>query len=861
MKRMILLFILSLFFICSKGWAQRTLSAPRGVNNQKSKSFEWFEWTVKIPQKTAIKKEQIQKRIQARIYLSDLQGVFVGSTQNKAFKVCVHGPTWRKRTGSQKISLSRLHQRLITAGIFGYHNVEDGWDARHIFSKMKTTFTLPSGLKSEKKTYTRPHNKIPGIDAFFWGPEKVMRAWVKDWNRRIAKGLFLTRKLKRKYRLILEKYKAKSLGSSVMWRTYLIWETSALQANGIKGTSVEQDAMTGDLELGVYYTSAGQTKFERVTGNHIGHRIALRLNDEVLMTPVIQARIFAAKSRMTGEGYTLKKLFKLSQRILAALPTPIQLTKPTYLTKSEKGSTHCAHIAQQNNTPINSLVAFKKERKSIQKRYQKAMHCMIKINDKHCIHGALLRWLWLMKRPYYRPNLDKKRALIKEVKADAVERTLLEVLAKSKGFTVTKQRVLSAIRNADMFKEKGKFKPSYVKSMYSNHHITRKQLEGIFRQNLLVKAFKKHMKQNIKLTEKQALKLFLLEKAKRKIFYLSFPVDKKLFSIKSPSKKALTRFMKTEKEAISIYYHSHLSRYIQPTTVRVRHILIKTGVNKKEALLKIQKILNMAKQAPKNFAKLAKQFSEGPTKVKGGDLGFFKKGQMVPPFSRAAFALRTPGELSPVIETVFGFHIIQLVQRNPAKIISLKQAKREIAQVLWRKKQNKNRIVNALTWGLKRWKSHKSTTTFLQGLKEQIAHPTKSRKLPNDVIVFWKKHLPLMKKKTTRYIKKNSWLSIPGLGTPSKELREQWRTLTKASPVLMQPTLHHSRAFLFRLRKIRFPAKSRFFSQKQVITKYQKEKKFLLDFLRLKKTLRQHAKITTFLKSHKGILYESVIFQ
>ena len=82
-----------------------------------------------------------------------------------------------------------------------------------------------------------------------------------------------------------------------------------------------------------------------------------------------------------------------------------------------------------------------------------------------------------------------------------------------------------------------------------------------------------------------------------------------------------------------------------------------------------------------NFALLAKERSEGPSATKGGDLGFFGHGQMVPPFEEAAFALQ-PGEISHIVETRFGFHIIKLEERHEGRTVPLEETSGQIRQYL-----------------------------------------------------------------------------------------------------------------------------------------------------------------------------------
>jgi parvulin-like peptidyl-prolyl isomerase len=85
-----------------------------------------------------------------------------------------------------------------------------------------------------------------------------------------------------------------------------------------------------------------------------------------------------------------------------------------------------------------------------------------------------------------------------------------------------------------------------------------------------------------------------------------------------------------------------------------------------------------------DFAKLAQESSDDPgSKVRGGDLGWVAKGQNVPPtFEQAAFALTKPNELSPVVESPYGFHIIQFVERQQPGAIPYEQVKGRIAQLL-----------------------------------------------------------------------------------------------------------------------------------------------------------------------------------
>ena len=134
-------------------------------------------------------------------------------------------------------------------------------------------------------------------------------------------------------------------------------------------------------------------------------------------------------------------------------------------------------------------------------------------------------------------------------------------------------------------------------------------------------------------------------------------------------------------EDVSDYYENNIEQFKSPQTVQARHILIKVDENAtpeqvEEARQRIEDIYQMA-IAGEDFAELAAEFSEGPTKTKGGDLGTFRRQDMVKPFSDKAFAMQA-GEISEPVRTKFGWHIIKVEQVNPASLRSLDEARPEI---------------------------------------------------------------------------------------------------------------------------------------------------------------------------------------
>ncbi|MBP1728779.1 MAG: PpiC-type peptidyl-prolyl cis-trans isomerase [Deltaproteobacteria bacterium] len=145
-------------------------------------------------------------------------------------------------------------------------------------------------------------------------------------------------------------------------------------------------------------------------------------------------------------------------------------------------------------------------------------------------------------------------------------------------------------------------------------------------------------------------------------------------------------------EEVKNFYDENKARLGEEPQVKASHILI--GVDaaatpevKAQAKAKAEATLQELK-AGKDFAATAKTVSTCPSKEQGGDLGFFAKGQMVPEFEQAAFALK-PGELSGVVETQFGYHIIKLTERKEAEPPKLEELQEKIAAFLKGQKTQK----------------------------------------------------------------------------------------------------------------------------------------------------------------------------
>lgn len=151
-------------------------------------------------------------------------------------------------------------------------------------------------------------------------------------------------------------------------------------------------------------------------------------------------------------------------------------------------------------------------------------------------------------------------------------------------------------------------------------------------------------------------------------------------------KREVAQKITVPEDELKSYYESHKEEFKTPEMVRASHILIKVNPSasaeeKKAAKEKAENILKKIKSG-EDFAKLASEFSDDPgSKIKGGELGFFSRGRMVKPFEDAAFSLK-PGEVSGIVETQFGFHIIKSEEKKDAGIENFDAVKERISQKL-----------------------------------------------------------------------------------------------------------------------------------------------------------------------------------
>lgn len=171
-------------------------------------------------------------------------------------------------------------------------------------------------------------------------------------------------------------------------------------------------------------------------------------------------------------------------------------------------------------------------------------------------------------------------------------------------------------------------------------------------------------------------------------------------------RRDVIRQIKVSESEMQAFYKGHPEYFQRREQVRVRQIMIafdrkNERSGRGEALLRIQTIQDKLVQGG-NFAALALDYSEDNSRTSGGDLGYLQRDQMIAAFADAAFSLK-PGQVSDIVETHLGYHLIQMVDRIPSSQMAYRNARTKIERTLRRNKEKK------------------ATDTYLAKLKRQAS--------------------------------------------------------------------------------------------------------------------------------------------
>jgi peptidyl-prolyl cis-trans isomerase D len=295
----------------------------------------------------------------------------------------------------------------------------------------------------------------------------------------------------------------------------------------------------------------------------------------------------------------------------------------------------------------------------------------------------------LQRNPYL-SQLAQGEDGLKRVQMLAVNELVNEELrvqvAQKEGFRASDLEVRDTIMGFQAFNQDGKFQRERY-NMYLEHiHSSPAEFETKLRREELVVSAEQALRAGLVPSKLEVAKQQELSKMKANLEFVAVN-EAKLAAATPVSSAEVQAFLakKDNQTPISDYFNLHKADFSTEEQVHARHILIKAAKTDATAVAKARSKIEEIEKRLKNkedFAKLAKELSEDPgSKAAGGDLGFFSKDKMVPEFANAAFALRV-GEISAPVQTDFGYHLIEVIEKHAAVVATLESKKAEIAKQL-----------------------------------------------------------------------------------------------------------------------------------------------------------------------------------
>ncbi len=305
------------------------------------------------------------------------------------------------------------------------------------------------------------------------------------------------------------------------------------------------------------------------------------------------------------------------------------------------------------------------------------------------------------------PKMLENPEARKAILDDLINQRLLLVEARKKHMVASNEAIRQAISGIDTFKVDGKFSSERYEAALRAQGMSPAGFEAQLRQDLTLQQLAGAIGQSGLVARTVADRLLALQTEKRDVAEYRLSLDGYLGKVKladDASKKfydANAKQFETPEQAkadyvvlsmdaiaaqlavtdaeIKSWYDSHKDRYVQPEERRASHILIASEkLGKDKAKTKAEALLAEIRKTPTAFAELAKKNSDDPGSAsKGGDLGYFGRGTMVKSFEDAAQSLKE-GEISGVVESDFGFHIIKLTGIHAAKEKPLADVRSEI---------------------------------------------------------------------------------------------------------------------------------------------------------------------------------------
>lgn len=271
-----------------------------------------------------------------------------------------------------------------------------------------------------------------------------------------------------------------------------------------------------------------------------------------------------------------------------------------------------------------------------------------------------------------------------------ISREVVAQAAEDKGITVPQKQLIEYIRNVPAFQEDGRFRRELYMNYLTYIRKTPAEFEKQLQRDIIVSEMQTLFTNALSPVKGEALYQAQLEGTKLNLGVINFTQEELEESIPVPASK-IREFLAGEAnvKVAEKYYQTNLADYQTPEQVKARHILVMADPKDKEATQEAKKKIAKAQERLKkeSFAKVAEDMSDDTQSAKkGGDLGFFPRGRMVPEFEQTAFTLEK-GKVSEPVQTQYGIHLIKVEDKKEAVTTPFEKEKSNIAKTLLAKEQ------------------------------------------------------------------------------------------------------------------------------------------------------------------------------
>ena len=377
----------------------------------------------------------------------------------------------------------------------------------------------------------------------------------------------------------------------------------------------------------------------------------------------------------------------------------------------------------------------------------------IAFNDFQTTYSNLYQVYQNIYQDQFTPALEKQLKLAEKTLDSLIDQVLLQDEAERQQIEISGKELVDAIANIPAFQENGVFSKDRYLQVLAYQRLSSEQFEAMQRSELISTKVREQLQAGITVTDEEIDEEFRNNNEKVNLNYVSLTPASFEKKVKVTDEALATYFAEQQEvfrtpEMVSLrylqfvperyidevtfdenelekYHRRHLDQFEILEKIKASHILIKVDEGTDETVREekkafAEKLLEEVK-AGKDFAELARVNSDdAASAVKGGNLGYFTRGSMVKPFEQAAFNMK-PGDISEVVETTFGYHIIKVEEYTEPGVRSLAESMDEVKAGLRQEKAKQlafEKAMDAYNINRKTGDLEAAATTNELGLKE-----------------------------------------------------------------------------------------------------------------------------------------------